>query len=315
MSNKLICIILLILFIILLLLIIYKRNNNIESFRSSTEAIEDRNKSVSYRSSSKSTTDKNKSVSEPSSESTDKSVSGSSNKSSNKWTTNKDKLAAENELLNDAQVNQVKNMITSISQSQLKTLITTQSPLLTGPAGPQGPQGPAGTQLIASGRLINKSGSFNNNSESDKNFLLPQYVVTRTKGTSPTSSLSFMDNVSPFGSFQNWQLDINNNIKNRYDDTCLTMNATQDKLYMSKCEDSPTQKWTWDNSNRIVSTTLSTNQKLKCVGLTKPEVNVLTTNIPNCNDADCMANTARRYLVVKDCDINNINQDELWAFV
>jgi hypothetical protein len=205
-------------------------------------------------------------------------------------------------------------MITSISQSQLKTLVSSQSPLLTGPQGPVGPQGPPGTQLVASGRLINKSGSFSG-ANGEQNFFAPSYVVTRTQGTSPSSSLSFMDNVSPFGSFQNWQLDIQNNIKNRFDETCLTMNSTQDKLYMDKCNDNPNQKWTWDNSNRLISTTASTNSSLKCIGLTKPELNVLTTNIPNCKDKDCMSNTAKRYLVIKDCDINNINEDELWAFV
>jgi hypothetical protein len=232
---------------------------------------------------------------------------------SNPWTTDSSVLANENTPLNDVQTNQVKNMITSITQSQLKTLITTQSPLLTGPQGPPGPQGPAGTQLVASGRLINKSGSFNNN---ENNYFIPKYVVTRTQGTSPSSSLSFMDNVSPFGSFQNWQLDINNNIKNKYDGTCLTMNPKQEKLYMSNCAtDNPNQKWSWDNSNRIISTTASNNKKLKCIGLTKPELNVLTTNIPNCSGTQCLSNTPRRYLVVKDCDINNINEDELWSFI
>lgn len=235
------------------------------------------------------------------------------NFASNSWTTDKDTLNLENIPLNDVQSDQVKNMITSISQSQLKTLITNQSPLLTGPQGPPGSQGPAGTQLVASGRLINKNGSYINNN--NNNFFSPNYVVTRTQGTSPTSSLSFMDDVSPFGSFQNWQLDINNNIKNRYDDTCLTMDPTQEKLYMSNCADNPNQKWTWDNSNRIISTTASNNKNLKCIGLTKPEVNVITTNIPNCNDSNCVSNNPRRYLIVKDCDINNINEDELWSFV
>jgi hypothetical protein len=286
MSNKLICIILLILFIILLLLIIFRKinkENNLDSTIHYSINVED----------------------------------NIENFASNEWTTNQDILDAEKAPLNDVQVDQVKNMITSISNDNLKTLITTQSPLLTGPQGPPGPQGPAGTQLVASGRLINKSGSFNNdtNANSDKNFLLPRYVVTRTQGTSPTSSLSFMDNISPFGSFQNWQLDVNNNIKNRYDDSCLTMDSTKDKLYMSKCDNTPNQKWSWDSSNRIISTTSSNDKTLKCIGLTKPEVNVLTTNIPNCSDKECMSNTPRRYLVLKDCEINNINEDELWAFV
>lgn len=236
------------------------------------------------------------------------------NFASNQWTTNKDQLAAENASLNDVQKTEVTNMITSISQAQLKNLVSMQSPLLVGPQGPQGIQGPAGTQLIASGRLVNKSGSYDKGSDGS-NYFMPKYVVTRTEGTSPVSSLSFMDNISPFVSFQNWQLDINNNLKNRYDGNCLTMNSTQDKLYIDKCADTPSQKWNWDSSNRIISTTASNSQKLKCIGLTKPEQNVLTTNIPGCNGKDCMTNTARRYLTVKDCGINNINDDEIWSFL
>jgi hypothetical protein len=236
------------------------------------------------------------------------------NFASNAWTTNKEQLAAESAGLTDTQSTQVKNMIDSITQTQLKNLISTQSPLLTGPAGPPGIQGPAGTKLIASGRLVNKNGSYDDTVDS-QNFFHPKYIVTRTEGTSPISSLSFMDTVSPFVSFQNWQLDIDNNLRNRYDDKCLTMNPTQDKLYMDTCSDNPNQKWSWDNSNRIYSTTASSNTILKCIGLTKPEHNVLTTNIPGCNGKDCMSNTARRFLTVKDCPKNNINDDEMWSFV
>jgi len=239
------------------------------------------------------------------------------NFASDKWTTNKDKLEAESQSLNDTQKNEVKNMITSISKSELKSLISSQSPLLVGPTGQQGIQGPAGTKLIASGRLINKSGSYDSTiDQKSNNYFIPQFVVTRTQGTNPTSSLAFIDNISPFGSFQNWQLDINNNIINRYDNTCLTMDNSASKLYMSTCvEDSPSQKWTWDNTNRIISTSASSNTNLKCIGLTKPEVNILTTNIPNCKGNECLSNSARKYLIVKDCDINNINEDELWAFI
>ena len=236
------------------------------------------------------------------------------NFASNEWTTNKDKLELEKASLNDVQKNEVKNMITSISQSQLKTLIATQSPLLVGPQGIQGVQGPPGTPLIASGRLINKGGSFDNN-RNDNNYFIPKYAVTRTEGVSATSSLAFMDNVSPFASFQNWQLDINNNLKNRYDDNCLTMDSTNDKLYMAKCTDNPGQKWMYDNSNRIISTSASNNMKLKCIGLSNLEQNVMTTNIPKCEGQECMANTPRKYLTIKDCDINNIKDDELWTFI
>jgi len=234
-------------------------------------------------------------------------------KFSNAWTTNKTELAQEKTPLNNVQKKEVENMIFSISSDELKTLVTTQSPLLEGPQGPMGPPGPAGTTLIASGRLINKSGSYIN--PDDENSLIPKYVVTRTEGTSPTSSLSYMDNNTPFASFQSWQLDINNNLVNRFDGNCLTMNDTQDKLYINKCDNLPNQKWSWDNSNRIISTSNSTSNTLKCIGLTPPEKNVLTTNLPGCSGKSCMSDTAKRYLIVKDCEINNINDDELWDFI
>lgn len=277
MSNKIICVLLLVLFIFLLVLIINRKN--IERF-STEEEEENKNKSK---------------------------------KKSNQWTTNKEELKREKEKLNDVQYNQVKNMITSISKSTLQDLITVQSPLLKGPQGPPGIQGPAGTTLIASGRLINKNGSFD--SSESVNYYQPKYVVTRTEGTSPTSSLAYMDNNSAFASFQNWQLDINNNLKNRYDNNCLTMNKTKDGLYMDKCSNNSNQKWSWDNSNRIISTSETNGNSLKCIGLTKPEQNVLTTNIPGCSGTNCITNQPRRYLTVKNCDMNNINEDEIWSFI
>ena len=57
---------------------------------------------------------------------------------SNAWTTDKDKLKAEKEPLNDIQKTEVKNMIEQLGKEQLKTLISQQSPLLTGPSGPVG---------------------------------------------------------------------------------------------------------------------------------------------------------------------------------
>jgi hypothetical protein len=232
---------------------------------------------------------------------------------SNEWTTNKDQLAREKQPLNDIQRDEIKTMIEAISSNQLQTLITTQSPMLVGPAGPPGRQGPAGTTLIASGRLVNKSGSYS--TPNIENAMIPNFVVTRTEGTDKNSSLSYMDNLSAFAPYQNWQLDINNNIINRYDGNCLTMSSTQDKLYIDKCNNDPNQKWDWDRSNRLISTTASDSRKLKCVGLTKPENNVLTTNLPGCSGKKCMSDVPKRFLVVKDCDINTINDDELWSFI
>ena len=233
---------------------------------------------------------------------------------SNQWTTHKDQLAAETMPLNDTQKTEVKNMVSSISNTTLKSLIATQSPLLVGPQGPPGVQGPAGTTLIASGRLINKSGSFDKKND-DSNYFMPKYAMSRTEGTNENSSLSFMDVVSPFASYQNWQLDVNNNLKNRFDGSCLTMSNNSDKLYMDKCGENPNQKWLLDQSNRLISTSNSTNESLKCLGLTNPEKNIITTNIPGCKGPKCMNNTAKKYVVVKDCNINNINDDELWSFI
>lgn len=301
MNNNIIITLLLLLFIILILLIInrkiiYYKIENFEDKKKEDKKKEDKSKEESK--------DKIKETKET-----------KNNGKSNAWTTNKDVLADEQKGLNDNQRSEVTNMINSISTSNLKSLIASQSPLLVGPRGPQGIQGPAGTVLKASGRLINKSGSFDSN-DVNNNYLIPKYVATRTEGTSPTASLSFMDNSSVFSSFQNWQLDVNNNLKNRYDGNCLTMSNNDDKLYMAQCtEDNPNQKWDWDTSNRIISTSNSNNRVLKCIGLSKPETNILTTNIPGCSGEQCQNNVARRYLNVKDCEINNINEDEVWSFV
>ena len=238
---------------------------------------------------------------------------------SNAWTTNKDQLTTESTPLNDTQKTEIKNMITSISSAQLKDMVSTQSPLLTGPQGPPGAIGPSGTTLIASGRLINKSGSYPDTSNTQgpntgPNYFNPSFIVSRTEGTSPSSSLSFMDSTQPFVSYQNWELDINNNIKNRYDETCLTMSDTQDKIYMATCASLPSQKWTWDKTNRLISTSKSTSTNLKCIGLTPPEKNIITTNIPG-TTTNNSSNSSRRYLVVKDCAINTSTDDELWSFI
>jgi len=234
------------------------------------------------------------------------------------WTIDKDELKSKTLSLNDIQKTEVKNMIDSVAQIKLKDLITSQSPLLVGPEGPQGPQGPSGSTYIATGRLVNKGGSFDDISDKN-NYFIPKYAVSRTEGSNPNSSLSFMDDVSPFASFQNWELDINNHLKNRYDGTCLTINPDKNnqKLYMDKCEPTKNeQKWMWDKTNRLISTTASTQNKLKCIGLSGPETNIITTNIPGCTGKDCnVSNKTRKYLALKDCDINNTKDDETWTFL
>jgi hypothetical protein len=222
----------------------------------------------------------------------------------------------EEESLTPKQSTQIQNMINQVVPATLRNIVNTNQTLITGPQGPPGQQGPPGTTLIASGRLINKDGSFNPNV--DKNVASPSFVVTRTEGTNATSSLSFMDSSSNFAPFQEWQLNINNNIVNRYDGTCLTKDPKQDTLYMSTCDpNNANQKWNWDNkTNRLnlISSNPDTSANFTCIGLTPPENNILTTNVPGCTGDTCSANTARRYLTAKQCSQTNVNEDEIWGF-
>lgn len=309
MNKKNIYIVLLLIFIILLLFII---NRNKFTINPEIEYFANNNLEEEQRSSSKFS--KSGYLLDSYNKLTTTSTTATNSSDQNQWTTDKTVLETTNAVLqkllnNDNEYNtSLKNMISSVNQSQLKTLISTQSPLLVGPQGVQGPQGPAGTTLVASGRLINKSTSDPKNNSN--------LVVTRTDGTNPGSSFSYMDDLSPFASFQYWQLDINNNLVNKYDQSCLTMNPTQNKLYMDKCSnDNENQKWSWDNTNRLISTTASTDTKLKCIGLSKPEINIVKSNTPGCIGSQCLNNNPQQYLEIKDCDINNINENEIWSFI
>ena len=40
------------------------------------------------------------------------------------------------------------------------------------------------------------------------------------------------------------------------------------------------------------------------------------TNLPGCKGKDCnVTNKTRKYLALKDCDINNTKDDETWTFL
>lgn len=228
------------------------------------------------------------------------------------WNKTNAQVKAEKEGLNKNQLAEVTKIAEQTSKKSLVDLITAQSPLLVGPAGPTGLQGPPGTTLIASGRLANKKASFNNK---NKDKINPDMVVTRTEGTSPTSSLAFVDKIQPFASYQDWQLDLNNNLKNRFDNTCVTMSTTSNKIYMDKCDpNNSNQKWTWDNTNRLISTSNSTASKLKCIGI-KNEQNTNITSVPGCVGKNCLKTGKYNFLVTKDCSVNNVKEDEVWAFI
>jgi hypothetical protein len=242
------------------------------------------------------------------------------------WTTSAaDKQATEDTTQADKDL---QNKITNIVKNQLDIIKTTQGALIKGPPGPPGQQGPAGAQLIASGKLINKASSFDTDSNPTPNYFLPQYVLTRTGGVNPLSSVSYMDNNSAFASFQDWQFDINNNIISRYDGKCLTMddpkkNLLNSVLYLDKCDPANSyQKWKWDNiSNRLLSmnnNNTNTNlQKVKCIIATDPSgSNVNISNNLNCIGDECTkSKTIKKIAEVDDCDINIVKDKEVWTFI
>jgi hypothetical protein len=227
------------------------------------------------------------------------------------WSTSSNDVANQNKGLTKKQQAEVNDISLNACTTKLTELVQTQSPLLTGPPGPMGQPGPAGTTLIASGQLANKETSFNKTNKT-----IPQFVVSRSDGTTPSASLSFMEKISPFTSYQYWQLDINNNLKNRYDNTCMTMSATDNKIYMDTCNpNNANQKWTWDKTNRLISTSNSGNV-LKCI-TTKEIDGINITNMPGCKEGDssCVKTGKQNFLVVSDCNANDIQDNQVWGFI
>ena len=279
MINKLLCIVLLLLFILLIALFLKEINSN-------------------------------KEINHPLYETSI--IENFEDSNTNPWNEDDNKIAYDKMGLNDKQKNEVKNMINQVTKEELERLINIQSPLLVGPVGPQGPSGPTGGNYIATGKLANKSGSHKKGSNS----FVPEYIATRTEGTDNAQSLSFMSSIIPYASYQDWILGSDNKLKSRFDDNCLTYDNKNNKLFISECKiDDPNQNWSWDNSsNRLISTNQN-NQNLKCIGLTQPEVNKLTTNVPGCKNEGCSNNVERRFLIVKDCDPNNVKEDEVWGFI
>lgn len=134
------------------------------------------------------------------------------------------------------------------------------------------------------------------------NYFNPNYTVTRTYGTSPLTNYAYLDEPNIFGSFQQWILTDDNKLKNRYDDNCLTVNTNiSDKVYVDKCDITKQQQWRWDKNNRL----LLMNDNNKCLGLSKPDNNIVT------NDNK----KGKRFLILKKCDKNKINKDEIWNFI
>jgi len=232
------------------------------------------------------------------------------------WNKTPEEIEKQKQGLTKTQECQIRNMMKQMVKNQVMDSLSAQNPLMTGPVGPIGPPGPPGTKLIASGRIFNKSGSFNT---TDKQMKSPKNVLSRSSGTSPLSSLVFMDNTSPFVSYQNWLYNDKNQIVNRYDNTCLSYKKGNSYIYMDKCDsNNPNQKWFWDNSNRLISLNPENSKNkntMSCLGLTKPTVNTMMSSVPDCKGKQCSNRGQKRFLTLKNCKVNSVQADEIFSFM
>lgn len=196
---------------------------------------------------------------------------------------------------------------------KIQKLIMSNGSQFTGPAGPRGPAGPAGDKIITSGYLVNADGSYEDGIEKS-NIFSPEYVVTRTSGTTPEMSLSYLDKPTSFVSYQNWMLTDDNFLKNRYDNTCLTINELDNKVFMSECNNKQPQQWRFDKNNRLVSLNKNNSGDTKCLSISKDE-NITTTSLPNCKGENCYDKKKKKFLIVKNCDNEKITHNEIWNFI
>ncbi len=234
------------------------------------------------------------------------------------WNMTPEQIKAQKQGLSKMQECQIKNLISKTVRDNVMQSLSAQNPLMTGPSGPIGPPGPAGSTYMATGRLVNQLSSYPNKLSNLKN---PIKVATRTSGTNPMSSLIYMDEVSPFVSYQSWLYNNKNQIVNRYDNTCLTFSPNQEKIYMSECDDNNNkQKWFWDKSNRLVllDNTVNKNKNtLKCLAVSEPQVDSLVSSVPDCKGSKCSDAQSigqKRYLIGKDCDVNMVDSSTIFGF-
>jgi hypothetical protein len=232
---------------------------------------------------------------------------------SNIWTTPREEFKSEKEKEENDKIMDEK--IKTTVHKHLNQIQTHQGAIIKGPVGPIGPQGPAGTTLITSGKLINKADSFDTGNSLEPNYFMPQYVLTRTGGPSPSHNISYMDKNSAFASHQDWHYDINNHIKSRYDDNCLTIDNAKQVLHLDKCDsNNNNQKWRWDNkSNRIHS---AENSKKCMVTATATGNFTHISNNLNCSGDECKkSKSVQKTAELWDCDPNIIKDNEVWAFI
>ncbi len=228
------------------------------------------------------------------------------------WGGNPEEIKKQKEGLTKKQQCEVKNLLKQFVRTNVMEALSAQNPIMTGPVGPAGPPGPAGSKFMASGRLLNQIGSFGKNQST-----VPVRVATRTSGTSDISSLVYMETPTPFVSYQDWIYNDKNQITNRYDGSCLTYKDGQEKVYMSECnEQNMKQKWIWDKSNRFISLdpTATQKNKIKCLSISSPNTDPLMSSLPDCVGDKCKNKENLQYVIVKDCNPNEIQSNEIFGF-
>ncbi len=228
------------------------------------------------------------------------------------WGGNPEEIKKQKEGLTKKQQCEVKNLLKQFVRTNVMEALSAQNPIMTGPVGPAGPPGPAGSKFMASGRLLNQVGSFGKTQST-----VPVRVATRTSGTSETSSLVYMETPTPFVSYQDWIYNDKNQITNRYDGTCLTYKDGQEKVYMGECnEQNMKQKWIWDKSNRFISLdpTATQKNKIKCLSISSPSTDPLMSSLPDCVGEKCKNKENLQYVIVKDCNPNEIQSNEIFGF-
>ena len=284
MINKIICVLLLILFFILLYLVYQevkknKSKNNIESFK----LLYNNDKKIEHF------------------ESDDK---------PNLWSDDKNTIDEKTKGLNSNQKKEVTNLINVKVNDEVKKTLNNQSSVnygSVGKQGEQGPSGPAGGEYIASGLLVNKKHSYDENDKLNMS-------VTRVYGEGDTGK-AYLEIADKFSPSTYWYLYKDGSLRNRLDDMCLTTSGKNSSdLYMNTCTNDSNQNWKWDNkSNRIILSESKgaggTSQK--CITLSNPKIDE-NTLLAGCADNKC-GSKQKRFLKLGECKAG-VQDDEVWSF-
>lgn len=283
MINKIICILLLVLYIILIYLVFKEINknkmvNNTENFQL-------------YK-----TTDKN--------------IEHFEDEKVDKWGESQDDIDAKLNGLNNKQKKEVGNMINVKVKAEVKENLGNQpnggSSSTIAQTPEPGPSGPPGAEYIASGSLINKKYSIQDNNV--------KMSVTRLHGEEDAGK-AYMEISDLFSPTNYWYLYKDGTLKNRLDNKCLTTSGTdKSDLYMSQCSEGTNQIWDWDkNSNRLVlkSSISSASSTQKCIGLSGPKVDA-NTQLAGCTNNSC-GDKNKRFLQLNNCN-SSVKPEEVWSF-